>query len=327
MNEITTSPGAYNWRAVLPVHPACEIIPAYDKEGLIKLGRNIKAAGRMNVPVIVFLDPVTGTLSLGDGRSRLDAMVMVGIGFTITIAPYEVIITAEGYEIPPAQIIVTDSNFDPFEFVAATNIARRHLGGSERRKVAAKLIIARPDLADRAIGKLAAIDHKTVAVIRAEIQVNGEIPHKTERTEATGRKARGRKPNSTPEQVENNTNNSLVSEQAESAVVGNASVDAETSAAMRKAEDAAAELDEQATSQTTTAKIASVANDTITKPAINTDNRNAKIAELARAGLALLTHATPPNIESARAKLTGILNMADPAPAAKKGVSQLAKAA
>src|SRR5262249_50204466 len=56
-----------------------------------------------------------------------------------------------------------------------------------------RLLKANPEQSDRAVAKLARVDHKTVASVRAE-QANGEIPHKPERTEASGRKARGRKP-------------------------------------------------------------------------------------------------------------------------------------
>ena len=32
------------WRSILPVHPACEIIPPYDDSKLIELGRDLKTA-------------------------------------------------------------------------------------------------------------------------------------------------------------------------------------------------------------------------------------------------------------------------------------------
>lgn len=190
------------WRAVLPVHPAAEIIPEYSEAKKIELGRLVKTAGRMNVPVIVFLDPVSGQLSLGDGRSRLDALVAVGIRFSVEItSDTKVIITAKGIEIPEPQIISLVGDFDPYAFVAATNVGRRHLSTAEKRQIGAQLLIARPELADRAIAKLASIDHKTVAAIRKEILANGEIPHNAERVEKNGRRARGRKPGRTSSKV------------------------------------------------------------------------------------------------------------------------------
>jgi hypothetical protein len=42
-------------------------------------------------------------------------------------------------------------------------------------------------------------DHKTVAAVRKKKQANGETPHKAERTETSGRKARGRKVNAEPD--------------------------------------------------------------------------------------------------------------------------------
>jgi hypothetical protein len=187
------------WRDVLPVHPAAEIIPPYSDEELIGLGRLIKTTERMNVPVIVFLDPVSGQLSLGDGRTRLDGMIAVGIKLNIQITSGpKVIITAEGIEIPEPQIITIADGFDPYAFVAATNVGRRHLNTAAKRKIGAKLIVARPELTDHAIAKLASINHKTVSAIRKEVLANGEIPHNAERVEKSGRKARGRKPEQSP---------------------------------------------------------------------------------------------------------------------------------
>jgi hypothetical protein len=152
----------------------------------------MKTAGRMNIPVIVFSDPVSGRFSLGDGRSRLDALVAVGIKVNIQIASNtKVIITAEGIEIPEPQIIPLADGFDPYTFVAETNAGRRQLSTAEKREIGAKLLIVRPELSDRAIAKSASIDHKTVAAIR---KANGEIPHNAKRVEESGRKARGRKP-------------------------------------------------------------------------------------------------------------------------------------
>jgi hypothetical protein len=202
-HETLIALGYKAWRAVLPVHPAVEIIPEYTEEKKRLLGRLMKIAGRMNVPVIIFFDPVSGKLSLGDGRSRLDSLVAVGVRIGIQItSDQKVTITAEGIEIPEPQIITVTDGFDPYAFVAVTNVGRRHLNTAEKRQIGAKLIIARPELADRAIAKLASIDHKTVAAIRKEILANGETPHSTERIEKTGRRARGRKPGQTSPKVQ-----------------------------------------------------------------------------------------------------------------------------
>src|SRR5262245_22133758 len=97
--ETPITRGYKDWRAVLPVHEAAERIPAYSDEELIKLGRLIKAAGRMHVRVIVQFDPVAGKHELLDGRSRLDAMVAVGIKFEIKTNPDgKVLIIADGCE-------------------------------------------------------------------------------------------------------------------------------------------------------------------------------------------------------------------------------------
>jgi hypothetical protein len=60
---------------------------------------------------------------------------------------------------------------------------------------AAKAIAENPEKSDRAIAADIGVDHKTVGSVRAEAEANGEIPHKKDRRESTGRKARGRKAN------------------------------------------------------------------------------------------------------------------------------------
>jgi hypothetical protein len=179
------------WREVLPVHPACKIIPPYTESKLLELGRDIKASGGIKIPVIVLVPP-GGKLALVDGRSRLDALCHVGIKFEIKVSDDgHVVIDALGYDIPAPIEIIPDENFNIYAFALSTNLHRRHLKNNDKREITKKLIEAQPTLSDRAIAKMAGIDHKTVKAIR--LNANGEIPH-TDRVEASGRIARGRRP-------------------------------------------------------------------------------------------------------------------------------------
>jgi ParB-like chromosome segregation protein Spo0J len=191
--------GHCGWRQVLPVHPAALIVPANSKDKLIEIGRSIKATG-MIVPVVIMSEPTDPAteggvkFSLLDGQSRLDAMELVGIKCTIErTVDGQLIIVAAGFDIPRPNIIPA-RDIDPYAFVTAANVARRHLNREAKRKIAADLIEVRPDLTDRAIAGMACLDHKTIAAIRKQAQRNGEIPHNAERVEKDGRRARGRKP-------------------------------------------------------------------------------------------------------------------------------------
>jgi len=138
------------------------------------------------------LMPPGGTPALLDGRSRLDALCHAGIKFEIKVIDGRVVIDAPGYDIPAPQEIIPDENFNAYEFVLSTNLHRRHLKNTDKRAITKKVITAQPALSDRAVARMVCFDHKTVRAIRQETY--GEIPHKNDRVEASGRKARGRKP-------------------------------------------------------------------------------------------------------------------------------------
>jgi hypothetical protein len=79
-------------------------------------------------------------------------------------------------------------------FIVSKNIHRRHLTQDQKRELIEKLLKAKPERSNLATAKLAHADDKTVAAVRRDLEANSEIPNKTDRVEATGRKARGRKP-------------------------------------------------------------------------------------------------------------------------------------
>lgn len=82
----------------------------------------------------------------------------------------------------------------------SANIRRRHLSAYQKRELIANLLKANPEQSDRRVAKTTGVHHETVAAVRDDLEVNGEIRHKADRKEESGRKARGRKPKETESQ-------------------------------------------------------------------------------------------------------------------------------
>jgi hypothetical protein len=123
----------------------------------------------------VVLTEIEGKSYVLDGRNRLDALEHLGCDLSISCDAWW------GHHLRVE---------DPFTFVISANIQRRHLTAEQRRELIAKVLKTKPELSNNAIAKQVKADDKTVAKGRTELQANSEIPNKTERTEASGRKAR-----------------------------------------------------------------------------------------------------------------------------------------
>jgi hypothetical protein len=265
-----------DWRTILPVHPAAEIIPAQSKEKLSRLGRNIKAAGKMLVPIVVLAEPADPTAqdlrarfkySVLDGRSRLDAMVQVGIKFVVEWTIDGPMIVADGYDIPKPQIIPQNAKFDPVDFTTRINMARRQCNRADTRELIVKLLTERPNWTDNAIAKAACVSHSTVAAIRR----NCQIGNCANRVEADGKKARGRSP-----KVAGPTNK----------------VDVQSD-----------QVHNQAREQANAVVAPHVASLMITRAQVD------RIIQLTRDISALLNKPRPPNIDTCRKKLAGIRSL------------------
>jgi hypothetical protein len=121
---------------------------------------------------------------------------------------------------------------DPFGLVRSLNLSRRHLTLAQKKEVAKHIFEREPGRSDRSVGEELGLSHHTVARAREEAESNwqnankeevgaesnynvqnahkdpergggcdgGEIPA-SERVEASGRKARGRKPLSPEEKA------------------------------------------------------------------------------------------------------------------------------
>ena len=184
-----------SWRNVLPIHEAANIFPPMSPDELKATSDDIKRNG-IRIPVVLWAESEGSQPYLLEGRNRLDAAELAGL---------DVFEIREGvlHVLQPSRFVYADKTCcslssvkDPYEFVLSANLHRRHLDAKQKRDVIAKLIKAQPEKSDRQIAKMVGVDGKTVSSVRREMEANAEIPHKADRTEATGRKARGRKPGS-----------------------------------------------------------------------------------------------------------------------------------
>jgi hypothetical protein len=78
-------------------------------------------------------------------------------------------------------------------FVVSKNLVRRHLNAEDKDKVIAGLLKAQPEMSDRAIAKIARVDHHKVGKVRKKEEDVGEIPHAKTRTDTKGRKQPARR--------------------------------------------------------------------------------------------------------------------------------------
>jgi hypothetical protein len=155
-------------------HPIANLFPLIEGKEFEELVADIKDHG-VRDEIVCYANQII------DGRNRYRAA------------------QAAGVEIPSWKFrALPEPKDDAFlrDLVISANIRRRHLTTEQRKEIAEELLKDNPARSDRSIAKEVGIDHKTVAAVRQETEssTNGEIPHSQERVEASGRKARGRKP-------------------------------------------------------------------------------------------------------------------------------------
>jgi hypothetical protein len=166
-----------SWRAKLTVHPAADLFPPLSESELLALGENIKKNG-LKAPVALL--ETDGELLVLDGRSRLDAMELVGMEI----------------EIDDDRTFLRVPDTDPVGYVISANIHRRHLNTRQKRELIAKLLKLQPENSNRQIAAAAHSHHETVAAVRAEGEQCGEIRHVKTRADTLGRKQPTTKPKS-----------------------------------------------------------------------------------------------------------------------------------
>ena len=183
-----TTKDRHPWRNSLRVHPAAESMPVMPPVELQELAEDIKVHG-LRSPIVLYDDGVDGWGCVLDGRSRLDALDLLGVD----------LFTDDGRLGPhfawPA--IKPDAVVDPVAWVISTNIRRRHLATAQKRDLIAKLLIAAPNRSNNAIAKIVCVDDKTVGTVRRTCEGRGEIPKVATTIGADGRSrpaARARNP-------------------------------------------------------------------------------------------------------------------------------------
>jgi hypothetical protein len=153
-----------DWRCVLRVHEAAELLPRMNKAELEELGKDIKKRG-LQSPVTIITDADGGERLL-DSINRLDSMEMVGLP-----------IVKDG-ELNP-ELVQTHNvagNVDPRGYVLSANLLRRHLTNEQKTELIAKLLKLEPNQSNRTIAKQVKADHKTVGTVRDKLEATGEIP-------------------------------------------------------------------------------------------------------------------------------------------------------
>ncbi len=126
-------------------HQLANMFPLIEGEEFDALAEDINERGILS-PIILYKGKIL------DGRNRYRAAQAAGHKFT----------DRDFKELSPS--------LDPEAFVISANVQRRQLSGQQKREFIAKLIEGRPSASDRAIAKLAGVEHKTVASVREEMR-------------------------------------------------------------------------------------------------------------------------------------------------------------
>jgi hypothetical protein len=150
---------APRWRDYVPIHPAAELFPSLTNAELRELGEDIKANGLQHKVIVEPKDD--GSLTLLDGRGRLDAMELVGIPVI-----QDGKLRPELYEEAPLSV-------EPERLVASLNIHRRHRTLEQKREAIERLLEVMPDASDRRIASITKTSHHTVAKVRGKMAEGG----------------------------------------------------------------------------------------------------------------------------------------------------------
>jgi hypothetical protein len=200
MHENLPTDRTFNWRALLPVHPAAELFPLMSEAELRELADDIEKNLQRVLPVGWARDGQ----SLLDGRNRLDAMALLGLLYEtddhhVGVKKW----TGTQWSDRPGGRIEFSQNFydgDPYAIALSLNVHRRHLNAEQKRDLIAKLIKANPEKSNRQIAaQVKVASHPHIAKVRAELEKAGDVETVSTSIDTKGRKQprrRASKPNS-----------------------------------------------------------------------------------------------------------------------------------
>jgi hypothetical protein len=179
-----------SWRRFVKIHAAAERDPLLSIEELRAIGKDILENG-MKVPIIVW-SPGEGSNNRGvedavliDGRSRLDALEVVGIEFEQKDGCFRFKYVVGGdlgvTECVPIRHVFekgfTDSTGyhhpgvpDPYSYVDSVNLHRRHLTPEQKKERARRILKSSPEISDRTIAKQAGLSPSTVGKLREAVE-------------------------------------------------------------------------------------------------------------------------------------------------------------
>jgi len=149
----------------LKAHVLSELFPRMSLEDFNELIEDIKKNG-LQQPIVLYQDQIV------DGVHRYQACLRAGRDLKFT------------------DFKGTDA--EAKAFVISANFHRRHLTAEQKRELIKLLVKTDPTKSDRQIALAAKVDHKTVGVVRADLEATGDIPQSESTTGADG-KARKRK--------------------------------------------------------------------------------------------------------------------------------------
>ena len=190
------------WRDVLPIHPAADLFPPIPEAELKELAEDIEAHG-LQTPVVVWNpseDPDDeDRYLLLDGRSRLDALALLGLLHVDQHGEIHLNKSWNGktwlaYETPFSLLARHRDGGDPYALALSLNLHRRHLTAEQKRELIAKLLKAKPEQSDRQIANQIKASPTTVGKIRKDAEATGDVSKVDTRTDTKGRKQPSTKP-------------------------------------------------------------------------------------------------------------------------------------
>jgi hypothetical protein len=200
------------WRDVLSVHPAADLFPRMSAAELAELGKDIRKNGLIS-SLVLWQASDNAPVQLLDGRNRLDALELA-LGRPVRVTSYtkqrrtiwRLEAVEDGESTPVADLIgdeylhnprypvamtvepiVLGPDTDPYAYVTAANLHRRHLTTGQKHELIAKLIKIAPERSNRQIAKLVKVSHVTVGTARTELESTGQIDQLKKTVGADGR--------------------------------------------------------------------------------------------------------------------------------------------